>query len=145
MAIAYLKRLLKNKIARFLAQRAELDLTHKSERMKHYADRVKAILALDAGWSFEEVVEILLYDAATIRRFHKSYIEGGIDGLVKDSYLKAVLNAECSSPGQGLYFDVLIPHFFSVVASDRGDEDLVDFGEELFVSMQPVAHGGSGN
>ena len=75
-------------MANFLTptERAELLRHHKTERMRRFADRIKAILLLDGGWTYEEVAEALFLDDATVRRYQQSYQEGGIQGLVKDAY-----------------------------------------------------------
>ena len=67
-------------------QRAELLSHHKAERMRRFADRIKTILLLDSGWTYDEVAEALFLDDATIRRYFQSYQADGVSGLVKDAY-----------------------------------------------------------
>lgn len=67
-------------------QRAELLGHHKAERMRRFADRIKTILLLDSGWTYEEVAEALFLDDATIRRYFQAYQSEGVAGLVKDAY-----------------------------------------------------------
>ncbi|TLD42154.1 MAG: hypothetical protein JETT_1551 [Candidatus Jettenia ecosi] len=43
-----------------LEQRKELRRVHKKERSRRTADRIKAILLLDSGWTYEQVAEALL-------------------------------------------------------------------------------------
>lgn len=66
--------------------RKELLFEHKHEKDKHFADRLKTILHLDAGWSYEEIAEALLLDDSTIRRYEKNYLKGGIECLLTDDY-----------------------------------------------------------
>lgn len=67
-------------------QRRDFRLTHRAERNKRIADRIKAILALDAGWSFTEVAEILCLDDESVRRFHRTFLDEGLEGLARDAY-----------------------------------------------------------
>ncbi|MBE7546841.1 MAG: hypothetical protein HS127_06830 [Planctomycetia bacterium] len=43
----------------FLSEKTRIELkkVHKKEPHRHHADRIKAILLLDSGWSYEEVAE----------------------------------------------------------------------------------------
>ena len=65
-------------------QRAELRLQHRSEKLRRYADRIKALLALDDGYAAEEISEILLLDERTLLNYKRRYKEGGIEALCKD-------------------------------------------------------------
>ena len=59
---------------------------HKACRKKRSADRIKTILLLDKGFTFEEVAEMLMLDDSTIRRYLADYQHGGIDVLIEDNY-----------------------------------------------------------
>ena len=72
-------------------QRKELDAAHRDERQKRFADRIKAILAVDSGWSYEEVAKILRLDDSTIRRCVEGYLKEGIPAIGKDAYKGGVL------------------------------------------------------
>ena len=50
------------------------------------ADRIKAILMLNNGYSQGEIAEILLLDESTIWRWHHLFKSKGIKGLLKDNY-----------------------------------------------------------
>ncbi len=67
-------------------QRAELKNVHKQELYRRCADRIKAVLLIDSGLSFEKVSEYLLLDDQTIRNYIDRYERNGIDGLLNDSY-----------------------------------------------------------
>jgi len=54
-------------------ERRELQKRHKRERDKRVCDRIKAVLAYDEGYSYEDVAQILLLDEGTIRRHIDSY------------------------------------------------------------------------
>ena len=56
-------------------QRQELREQHRFENERHYADRIKALLLWDSGWSFAKISEALLLDGTTIRRYRKLYEE----------------------------------------------------------------------
>lgn len=59
---------------------------HKKSKEKRQADRIKAILLLNKGWSYEAIAEALMIDDYTLRRWYGYYVEGGIDYLLKDEY-----------------------------------------------------------
>jgi len=50
------------------------------------SDRIKAILLLNKGFSYEEIAEILLIDNTTVRRWRKIFSTKGIKTLLKDNY-----------------------------------------------------------
>ena len=54
---------------------------HKLTKEKWAADRIKAIISLGSGWTFEEVAEILLLDDQTLRNYVKLFREGGVERL----------------------------------------------------------------
>lgn len=55
----------------------ELKLAHKQTREKRLADRIKAILYVHFGLSYEEIAKLLLFDEVTVRRYLKSFKEKG--------------------------------------------------------------------
>jgi transposase len=63
-----------------------LRFTHRHERDKKLADRIKGVLLLDKGMSYDTVAEILLLDDITLRRYEKKYKEEGIKGLLECKY-----------------------------------------------------------
>jgi len=65
-------------------QRTELRNIHSMEDKRRYADRIKALLAWDSGWTLEEISEVLLLDEKTIRNYRKLYEKDGIDRLCCD-------------------------------------------------------------
>ena len=67
-------------------QKKDLRREHKQTRERRPADRIKAILLLDDGWTYEEIAEVLLLDEETIRRWEKRYQEGGVKQLQQDNY-----------------------------------------------------------
>ena len=46
----------------------ELKAQHKKEQNGRNRDRIKAVLLINAGYSYEQTAEILLLDDSTIRR-----------------------------------------------------------------------------
>src|SRR5690242_3168164 len=54
-------------------ERERLMKSHRKEREGRTRDRIKAVLALDDGYSYSEVARILLLDDETIRRHVKDY------------------------------------------------------------------------
>lgn len=69
-----------------------LKKVHKQTKEKWAADRIKAIISLGSGWTFEEIAEILLLDDQTLRNYVKLFREGGVerltDRLFKGSFSK---------------------------------------------------------
>lgn len=63
-----------------------LEEAHHSARMRKSADRIKTILFLNKGFSYEETGTLLLLDATTVRRYEKEFGKSGIDGLLESHY-----------------------------------------------------------
>jgi len=68
------------------AQVTTLRLAHKSIRDKKLADRIKAILALNTGFSYEQMATLLLLDEVTLRRYVQKFQEQGVSGLLEYRY-----------------------------------------------------------
>jgi transposase len=51
------------------------------------ADKIKTILMLDQGYSYEEIARVLLTDDSTIRRWHNVYQSDGLETLFKSFYV----------------------------------------------------------
>ena len=67
-------------------KRMELRELHRQEQNRRFADRIKAILLLDDGYSYLQVAQILLLDDQTIRNYEKTFSEEGTSGLLKTGY-----------------------------------------------------------
>jgi transposase len=59
---------------------------HRAERNKRQADRIKTLLYLDEGKTYEEIARLLFLDDSTIRRYETEYRDGGLDSLLADDY-----------------------------------------------------------
>ena len=59
---------------------------HRASKFRKNADRIKTVLLLNKGFSFEEVSQMLMLDDQTIRRYILTYKEKGIDVLLEDHY-----------------------------------------------------------
>ena len=59
---------------------------HRTIKDKKLADRIKAVLSLNAGFSFQQVSIILLLDEVTLRRYVQKFQKEGIDGLLESHY-----------------------------------------------------------
>ena len=68
------------------AQVLELRQLHRKTHPKK-KDRIKAILMLNNGYSYEEIAEVLILDDSTIRRWHNRYNSKGILTLLEDNYI----------------------------------------------------------
>ncbi|HEV3269382.1 MAG TPA: helix-turn-helix domain-containing protein [Candidatus Rhabdochlamydia sp.] len=72
----------------FLTQNEKdiLKARHRQERDKRLCDRIKSILLLNKGWTYEAIAHVLLLDDDTIRRYYKTYLEGGKEALLNLNY-----------------------------------------------------------
>lgn len=64
----------------------EIKKQHKQCQLKRYADRLKAMLLLNDGYSFAEVAAILILDDDTVRNWYRIFEDEGIEGLQRDLY-----------------------------------------------------------
>ena len=69
---------------------------HRASQFRKSADRIKTVLLLNEGFSYQQVAKMLLLDDTTIRRYVWTYKEKGIDGLLENHYrgAKAFLTKE---------------------------------------------------
>ena len=58
---------------------------HRNCKQRKHADKLKAILMLDNGFSCVEVGEVLLLDDDTIRNYRNTYLNEGADSLLNDN------------------------------------------------------------
>jgi transposase len=63
-----------------------LKLTHRTIKDKKLADRIKAVLSLNAGFEYSHIAKILLLDEVTLRRYVNNFQEKGIEGLLAYRY-----------------------------------------------------------
>lgn len=63
-----------------------LKQAHKTIRDKKLADRIKAVLSLNAGHEYSQVASILLLDEITLRRYVQKFQKDGLDGLLEVHY-----------------------------------------------------------
>ena len=68
------------------AEEAELKRLHKKCKERRMADRIKTILLLNKGISYEQISEILLLDDSTLRDYYELYVSQGIQGLLQLHY-----------------------------------------------------------
>jgi transposase len=71
-------------------QRLAYVTIHKKCKDKKKADRIKSILMLDKGFSYNEIAELLLLDDITIRRWYEIYKLDGIKSLLKYYFVGGV-------------------------------------------------------
>lgn len=67
-------------------ERNSLTTLHRGCQDKSTADRIKAILLVDKGYTYQQIEEILLIDEKTLGRYNKIYQDKGVVGLVSDNY-----------------------------------------------------------
>jgi transposase len=63
-----------------------LQESHYSSFTRKQADRIKSILFLNQGFSYEETAKLLMLDTTTIRRYQKEFEKEGLDGLLECKY-----------------------------------------------------------
>lgn len=63
-----------------------LQEAHHDSRLRKYADRIKTILFLNQGFSYEETAQLLMLDETTVRRYEKEFKTGGVDQLIENNY-----------------------------------------------------------
>lgn len=68
------------------SQRQTLRTAHKLEKNRRFADRIKAVLAVDAGEPVSLVAKILLVDETTVRRYIEAFAEEGLEGLANNKH-----------------------------------------------------------
>ena len=66
--------------------RQQLLKMHKKERDGRIKDRIKVILLLDQGWSYDKIAQALFLDHTSIRKLYDKYGEHGIDALTTFYY-----------------------------------------------------------
>jgi len=65
---------------------AELRKAHKSEKNKHAAYKINAVILLGSGWTLKKVKSALLLDDETLRSYVEKYSLGGINTLIETHY-----------------------------------------------------------
>jgi transposase len=74
-------------MSNFLTEKQISDLKWRHRNSdRRTADKIKTILMLDKGYSFEEIASVLLLDDSTIKRWFSVYQSEGLDGLSKSLY-----------------------------------------------------------
>jgi len=75
-------------LKKFLTTDEEKMLKQKHGRCKKkkHADRIKTILCLNKGLSYEAIAELLLLDDSTLRRYFNDYQKDGTNKLLSDDY-----------------------------------------------------------
>jgi len=63
-----------------------LETKHRHCKEKRQSDRIKTILGLNQGFSYDTLAKILLLDDSTFRNYYEEYAEGGIEKLLSDDY-----------------------------------------------------------
>jgi transposase len=67
------------------SQREEIKQLHRFCKQRRFADRLKALLLLDKGFSCVEVGHILLLDDDTVRGYANQYLNQGAQSLLSDN------------------------------------------------------------
>jgi transposase len=66
---------------------AELRAAHRAQRDVRYAYRINAVILLGRGRSVADVADALLFDPDTVRGYFKRYRQGGLEQLLRMSYV----------------------------------------------------------
>lgn len=68
------------------SERNSLLAMQRRERDKKISDRIRTILLLDNGWSFDRIATALFLDVDTIRRYYQMYLDHGKEELFRLNY-----------------------------------------------------------
>ncbi len=68
----------------------ELRIAHRTAKEKKAADRIKSLILLHNGWTYEKISEALLLDEETLRSYARRYRKGGLKRLLKDNHVGSV-------------------------------------------------------
>ena len=63
-----------------------LKTLHKTITKRKTGDRIKVILMLNDGYSYEEIQKVLLISESSIRRYENTFINSGIESLIESNY-----------------------------------------------------------
>ena len=66
-------------------EQEKIKYLHRKCQIRRHADKLKALLMLDKGFSCMEVGELLLLDDDTIRKYRELYINLGVNSLLSDN------------------------------------------------------------
>lgn len=80
-------------------ERNKLKLQHKRERDKRICDRIKAVLLIDKGWTFQQIAEVLLLSDEAISQHLQDYLasqklkpeSGGSDSKLNEEQTQSLL------------------------------------------------------
>jgi transposase len=67
-------------------ERADFLKSHRKERDGKIKDKIKAILLLDKGWSYNQIAEALFLDDQTLRNYKETYDKNKSKGLLETNY-----------------------------------------------------------
>lgn len=67
-------------------QVTQLKLTHKQTREKRLADRIKAVLMVNFGFTYAQIRQALLLDEVTVRRYCRQFEQKGVSSLLEYRY-----------------------------------------------------------
>lgn len=67
-------------------QITEYKKLHRQYKMAEQADRIKTILMLHKGYSYEKIADLLLIDQDTARQWYRQHEKGGMPELLADHY-----------------------------------------------------------
>jgi transposase len=78
-------------MSNFLTQKEISDLKWRHRKSdRRTADKIKTILMLDQGYTYEEIARVLLTDDSTIRRWHSVYQNEGLEAMFKLFYVGSI-------------------------------------------------------
>lgn len=116
-------------------ERAQLLIELKLEKRSKFSDRIKVILLLDEGKTYQSIADHLFIDDSTIRNYRKRYKEGGLEGLVNDDYSGRMSQL---SPSQQ---NILIAHLKSKICISANEvRDFVDNKFRVDYSIRGVIY-----
>ena len=92
------------------SERLDLEKLHKKEPERRFADRIKTILLLDKGWTYNQIAMILLLDDQTVRNYEQRFLNDGIASLLSDNY-KGGFSKLSTEQESGLKEHIIVHHY----------------------------------
>lgn len=122
----------------FLSQpeRNSLLALHRRERAKRISDRIKTVLFLDNGWSYDRIATALLLDIDTIKRYYQTYLDGGKEALLKLNYAGKPCELSANQQDQlSAHVKISAPKSSSEVVSFIKEHFMVDYTTSAVVAL----------
>lgn len=118
------------------SERDSLKALHRANRDKRICDRIKTILLLDKGWSYDKVASALLLDTETVRRYYRIYMQEGKDALLVLHYKgKSPLLSDSQLEDVKTFVKEKIPSNSAEVVKHIKDQFGIEYSEPAVINL----------